>query len=39
MQLALVNNRTLVPVHELNRIFDRQDVICLGFVDAIEDCR
>ena len=39
VQLSLVNDGTLVAVHEFHRIFDGQDVVRLGFVDAVENCR
>src|SRR5436309_1958049 len=39
MQFALMNSRALVTVKKLNRIFDRDDVIELRFIDQIDDCR
>src|SRR2546421_12160172 len=37
MQLALMNSRTLMAVQELDRIFNRDDVIELRFIDQIDD--
>jgi len=36
VQLSLVNYGTLVAMHEFPRIFNRKDVVCLGFVYPIE---
>ena len=37
VQLALVNDGLLVAVHEFDGIFDREDVVRLGLVDAVEN--
>ena len=39
VQLALMNDRLLVAMHEFDRIFDGEDVIRLGLVDLIENGR
>ena len=39
VQLSLMNNGTLVTVHEFDRIFNRKYVIRLGVVDAVENRR
>ena len=37
VQLALVNGRVFVRVQKLDRIFDRDDVVVVRFVDQIDD--
>src|ERR1700733_1648192 len=39
MQFALVNDRLLVAMHELDGIFDGKNVIGVGLIDAIENGR
>src|SRR2546421_2240746 len=38
MQLALMNRRILMGVQELDRIFNRDDVIKLAFINQVDDC-
>src|SRR5947207_15810650 len=38
MQLALMDRRILMGVQELDRIFNRDDVIKLAFINQIDDC-
>src|SRR2546430_10700980 len=37
MQLALMNCRILMTVQELDRIFNRDNVVVLGFINQIDD--
>ena len=39
VQLPLVDDGTLVAVHEFHGIFNGQDVVGLGFVDPVENGR
>ena len=39
MQFSLVNDRSLMPMHEFHRIFDGNDVIRLGFIDSVQNRR
>jgi hypothetical protein len=37
VQLPLVNDGTFVAMRELHRVFNGKNVVCLGFVDPVEN--
>src|SRR5213595_2727416 len=39
VQFSLMNDGAFVAVHKLHWIFDGNDVISMGFVDTIQNCR